>query len=70
MEIQQAIKNNAEDLQTFIREMNLWEKEMKRKEESLLASPVPEQNQVLSYTVHKSDNLNYLEPSTRTCEVG
>ena len=46
MEIQQAIKNNADDLQTFVREMTIWEKEMKRKEELLLGSLDTEQTQV------------------------
>lgn len=36
MDVQQQIKNNAEEVQMFIRDMSNWEKEMKRKEHSLL----------------------------------
>lgn len=38
MDIQQQIKNNAEDVQAFIRDMSNWGKEMKRKEHCLLQS--------------------------------
>lgn len=36
MDIQKNIKNNVEDLRCIINEMSTWEKEMKRKENSIL----------------------------------
>lgn len=36
MELQKNIKDNAEDLRGIVNEMSTWEKEMKRKENSLL----------------------------------
>lgn len=33
--IQKQIKDNTEDLQNFMRDLNLWEQEMKRKDRQL-----------------------------------
>lgn len=38
MDIQKRIKDNAEDLRRIFNEMNNWENDMKRKENTLLQS--------------------------------
>ena len=46
IELQLQMRQNADDLHTFMREMNDWEADMKRKDEELRTGRSEEETQV------------------------
>ena len=56
IELQLQMRQNADELQTFMREMNGWETDMKRKDEELRTGHT-EENQVGTFIKHIVFNL-------------
>uniref|UniRef100_A0A8C4Z6L3 RNA polymerase II-associated protein 3 n=1 Tax=Gadus morhua TaxID=8049 RepID=A0A8C4Z6L3_GADMO len=65
IELQLQMRQNADELQTFMREMNGWETDMKRKDEELRTGHT-EENQVGTFIKHIVFNLHFKKKRRKT----